>query len=135
MTLLSPCYFYFWYQASVLIFEATFSQVFMLLPWNMLAVVIIWGVYNWRAFPNSFFSVFFAHLSWLLHHVWASFSNWAPCYSCSWLCLLLVPCRVQSFCTIFHSRYPKAWLVIVFCYEIGDNYYAVFWFWGLTISF
>lgn len=82
-------------------------QVFLLLSSEMFSVDVIWGLCNWSALSDSLFCFLYTNLSWLLHHVWAHFHIWPSYHSCTWMCLLLNSCRVQSFCTILHSEFPK----------------------------
>lgn len=93
--------------------NALILQVFLLQSSSMLSMDVIRGLRNCRALSDSLFRVLFAHFSWLLHHVWASFCYWAPYYSCTWLCLLLDSCWLQSFCTLLHSEF-LGWLIHYF---------------------
>lgn len=86
-------------------FEPSFLQVFMFSSSDMLSVDVLWCVCYWNTLSDSFFCVILVNLSWLLHYVWASISNRAPLYSCTWVCLLLDSCWVQSFCTLLHSEF------------------------------
>ena len=82
-----------------------FLQVFMLLSSAMFVVDVIWGVCNWSALSDSFICLLFAHLSWILHHLRAPFSNRASNYCCTWMCILFNSGWLQSFCTLFHCKF------------------------------
>lgn len=69
-------------------------QVFMLLFRGMLSLDIIWSLCHWSALWDCVFCILPPHFSWLLHHMWASLSNRASHYSCSWLCFLFDPCWI-----------------------------------------
>lgn len=52
-------------------------QVFMFLSRDMFSVDVVWSLCHRSALSDSFIRVLVAHLSRLLHHVWASVGKWA----------------------------------------------------------
>lgn len=119
------------------VFVTLLLQVFMLQFSGMLSVDVIWCIRNWGALSDSCFCFFFAHFSWLLHHVWAPFFIWSPfnCRTC--LCLLLDSSWVQGFCAILHCKFLRWWFIIayssiettlVFEWKFFVIYYKCTWF-------
>lgn len=79
-------------------------QVLVFSSWDMLSVDVLWCLCHWSALSNCLFHILLANFSWLLHHVWASFSIWAAYYCCFWLYLLPDSCWVQGCCTLLHCE-------------------------------
>lgn len=67
-------------------------QVFLHEPSDMLIVDVFWGICNWSTLSNSLFRVIYAHLSWLLHHLWTPFNTWTTQNCCLKLHTLPHPC-------------------------------------------